>query len=453
LTRRPSTTAILYLLLPALLCGGCSDDPGRPDTPDNNAPVILSCTADPAAVPAGGTTTLSAVAEDGDGDALTYAWTADAGQFPGGADGATVTWTPPDQMGAYTATVAVGDGADTTLGTVTLNVTVPEVDVDPLALDFGEETTALPFTLANDNAVALGWTATADRAWIDVDPAYGDLAVGQQATVTVTVDRGTLDAGDHAGTVTVSTPHGDAVVAVALTVPPVTATPLTNLFFLHHSTGRNLIEEGSVRAHLAGIDGELDFWDHDYNHIGLTGPDGASAGTTYDIPGDNTDPDGLHVLWTTANTARATILASHEVIAFKSCYPASAITSDGLLDQYRQWYLEMRDVFDQHPDKVFVVMSPPPLRRSVTDTAEADRARDFADWLGSAEYLGGRAHVVCFDFFDHLAHPDDGSADRNMLRAAYERATPGDSHPNVLANQTVGPLFAAALADAAGRAR
>ena len=721
--------------------------------PQNSAPTIVSCNADPATIAVGTSTTLTVDAVDDDGDDLTYTWSADTGQFPSGTDGESVTWTPPAQMGTYTVTVTVDDGADTTEDTIQIVVTVPEVTVAPAALDFGDATTALSFTVTNTGDGVLAWSANDDRDWISVAPDGGDVAAGLYDEATVTVDRTGLAPGSHDGAVTVTTPYGDSNVAISLTVPtppalavspesldfgavtvelafeiantgeseltwtvegsanwlevdpdagdtsaetdvvtvtadrsglapgahqatvniysnggqasigvdllvsippaltvsreslefglstdelpfgitntgqgeltwtitgstswiqvapaagdtrdetdivvvtidrsglaqgdyegtvdivsnggeasiavtmsvPPAAPPavglspltldfgstatdrdlnvtnagggtlswtastaasfltlapdagetttetdvitvtldrtgllpgqhtgyvtvhgndtnetatinftvpeqtptLTNLFFLHHSTGRNLISDGSVRAHLASRSAALDFWDHDYNYgapcgsyNGLRNPSGGYEGYDYDIPGNNacgnTDPDGLHYLWTTANSARSTILANHEVIAFKSCYPASAITSDSLLNQYKQWYLAMGAVFDQYPDKVFVVMSQPPLRRSRTNTTEADRARNFANWLGE-EFVVDHANVVFFDFFDHLAHPDDGSADRNMLRTAYERPyDTTDSHPNDLANQTVGPFFADALADAAGGAR
>jgi len=243
------------------------------------------------------------------------------------------------------------------------------------------------------------------------------------------------------------------LLTLALVAPAAATTAaetLTNLFFLHHSTGRNVIAEGDVRDCIADHNAlhgtDYAFWDHDYNALGLTGPDGAKPGVSYQIPGDNTDPDGLLTLWTTANGARDLILQNHQVIAFKSCYPASNIETDAELAARKQWYLQMRDVFDQHAGHVFVVMSQPPRHRLATDTAEATRARAFADWLCSDDYLAGRPNVVAFDLFDLLAAPDDGSAAANRLRYAYERShSDGDSHPNAAANAATGPAFAAAL--------
>ncbi len=296
-------------------------------------------------------------------------------------------------------------------------------------------------------------------------------AIGFTATWTLTGDGGTITPGGEAGT-TVATCRFEATAVGGATVEAradrlvarctITVTEagggptgeLTNMFFLHHSTGNGLIEEGNMRGVINTYNTDnstaYEFWDHGYNSEGLRDAAGVWTGTSYDIPGDNTDPDGLNTLWTTSNAARTAILANHQVIAFKSCFPASAITSPTMLNQYRAWYRAMRDFFDTRPDRLFVVMSPPPLHRLATNLSEADRARAFADWLKSDDYLAGHPNVVCFDLFDALAHPDDGSVRRNMLQWDYEGShADGDSHPNTLANQTVGPVFARFLIDAA----
>ena len=224
----------------------------------------------------------------------------------------------------------------------------------------------------------------------------------------------------------------------------------TNIIFLHHSTGNNLIEQGGVRDLFA--ESGYDFWDHHYNPTGLRDPSGQLTGYSYRIPRDNTDPDGLARIFAQrayplpVNALSG--LLQHEVIAFKSCFPASNITSDVQLQQYKDWYLGMRDVMDRHSDRVFVVMSPPPLNPAATTPEAAARARAFADWLTSDAYLAGHPNVFTFDFFDHLAEDDPAAPDYNMLRAEY-RLEGGDSHPNQRANEAVGPAFAEAVMAAA----
>jgi hypothetical protein len=398
------------------------------------------------------------------------------------AGGGTLTWTAADAASWLAAAPAAGE---TTVETDTLVVTVdrtglapgphaatlqltsnggnagvavtlsvPEPDpvlgLSTASLDFGETAVERVFQLVNDGGGVLEWTLTSAASWLGFAPFTGS-TTGETELVAVTADRTGLSVGRHEASLTVTSNGGDRVLDVTLDVAdgPVV---LRNLFFLHHSTGRNLIAEGNVRAQIAAIDPAFDFWDHDYNAIGLKNPDGVLTGESYNVPNDNTDPDGLYVLWTTNNSARTRILADHQVIAFKSCYPASDITSDAMLQQYKTWYLAIRDVLAAHPDHRFLIMGFPPRHRLATTASQAARARAFNTWLGSAAFLDGHPNLTFFDFFDRLANPDDGSAAANMLRYAYERShTESDSHPNAAANAAVGPPFAAALTDAAGR--
>lgn len=230
----------------------------------------------------------------------------------------------------------------------------------------------------------------------------------------------------------------------------------TNLFFLHHSTGQGLIDGGmraAVRAYNNAHGTSYEFWDHGYNGDGLTNANGVATGRNYGIPSDNTDPVGLHYLWKSTNgdavAARNQILLNHQVIAFKSCFPASAIPDAATLNQYQTWYLRIRAFCDTRPDRLFVVMSTPPLHRLATNATEANNARAFANWLKSATYLSGHPNVVCFDLFDALAAPA-GTTNGNRLRYEYEGShSDSDSHPNATANSTVGPRFATFLCEQA----
>jgi hypothetical protein len=207
-----------------------------------------------------------------------------------------------------------------------------------------------------------------------------------------------------------------------------------SIMFLHHSCGANLIEQGNVRQLLTNLGYE--FYDHGYNDDGLVLADGTWTGTNFDVPDDNTDPDGLANIFAQPlddppdNTFSH--LMEYDVIAF----PTSNIQSDEQLADYKSYYLSIRDRMDEYPNKIFIVVTPPPEIPNDTDSAAASRARAWASWLGSNEYLSGHPNVFTFDFFNLLADPSD-----NMLRAEY-RTDEWDAHPNELANQTIGPLFA-----------
>ncbi|MDY6876710.1 MAG: hypothetical protein SWK90_10990 [Chloroflexota bacterium] len=217
----------------------------------------------------------------------------------------------------------------------------------------------------------------------------------------------------------------------------------SNVIFLHHSTGHALITEGNVRPLLTELG--YQFWDHGYNHAGLVRPDGTPAQAQYRIPGSlgrgNTDVDGLAGLFsqpvTDPPSNAFSRLLQHEVIAVKSCFPNSAIKSEAMQEQFQTWYLEIRDVVDQHPDHVFLLVTSPPLHPLVTNPDEAARARAIANWLQSDTYLKGHPNLFVFDFFDLLADPGT-----NVLDAKYQLdPNEPNSHPNQLANETIGPLF------------
>ena len=94
---------------------------------------------------------------------------------------------------------------------------------------------------------------------------------------------------------------------------------------------------------------------------------------------------------------------------------------------------------DQYPDKIFIVVTQPPLSPAETNLESAVQARRFADWLASDEFRAGRLNVFTFNFFDYLAEDDPESPELNMLRVEYRLGD--DSHPNLEANQTIGPKF------------
>ena len=210
----------------------------------------------------------------------------------------------------------------------------------------------------------------------------------------------------------------------------------TSIIFLHHSCGENLINEGSVREGLTPLGYE--FYDHGYNSDGLRLADGSYSGTNFDVPGDNTNPDGFAEIFAQPlhdppdNTF--SYLMQYDFIAFKSCYPVSNIGDDYQLNEYKEYYLAIRDRVDQYPDKLFMIVTQPPQVPASSDPEEARRARAFANWLKSDEYLSGHPNLFTFDFFDHLAGND------NFLRAEY-RFDDYDGHPNEQANRTIGPLF------------
>jgi hypothetical protein len=210
----------------------------------------------------------------------------------------------------------------------------------------------------------------------------------------------------------------------------------TRIIFLHHSCGENLVNQGGVREGLSSLGYE--FYDHGYNDEGLRDADGSYTGRNFDVPGDNTDPDGIAEIFRQPlhdppdNTFSH--LMQYDVIAFKSCYPTSNIGDDAQLNEYKAYYLSARDRMDEYPDKLFIVVTQPPQVPGNSDSDEGRRARALADWLNSDEFLSGHPNVFTFDFFGLLVGPD------NFLKPEY-RYDDYDGHPNERANREIGPLF------------
>jgi hypothetical protein len=87
----------------------------------NQSPVISSLTANPSGLLYGGSTTITCIANDPDGDVVRYSWSASEGNITGVGD--KVTWIAPNKGGNFNVTVIVSDGkGGETQGNVMVNV-------------------------------------------------------------------------------------------------------------------------------------------------------------------------------------------------------------------------------------------------------------------------------------------------------------------------------------------
>jgi hypothetical protein len=199
----------------------------------------------------------------------------------------------------------------------------------------------------------------------------------------------------------------------------------------HHSTGQCLLDGGLLGALRKN---NYAFADINYKEAVVDG---------YCI-GDHTDPPDFPKNFNTPKYFEA--IASwelpagqkHEIVMFKSCYPASNIRSDQQLEQYKQYYDSMLPTFRAHPEILFIAMSTPPLVRGDTGSAAAARARRFAKWI-TTEYAQGVRNVKVFDLFAALA-VREGQAQENTLVPQFATSR-GDSHPSPAGARAVTRLF------------
>ncbi len=118
--------------------------PPAPLPPPQNRPPTVRARCEPCTVEIGKTSTVTADAQDPDGDTLTYRWSAPAGTFQNRADRQTI-WTAPQQEGAVPVTVTVDDGkGGTASDAVTIQVLRPtpvvELSFEDVYFDFDRST-------------------------------------------------------------------------------------------------------------------------------------------------------------------------------------------------------------------------------------------------------------------------------------------------------------------------
>ena len=143
------------------------------------------------------------------------------------------------------------------------------------------------------------------------------------------------------------------------------------------------------------------------------------------------------------------ILSYHDIIIVKSCYTASSIKSDEQLEKYKKYYINIRKIITKYPNKIFILMTPPP-RNNRADSEYPrynDRAAKFCNWLLKESYAGNIQNFFVFDLAGYLRKTDKDSVDFNGLKRVYQ-ISDDNSHPNQNANVYIRPLFVDFVVDA-----
>jgi hypothetical protein len=230
------------------------------------------------------------------------------------------------------------------------------------------------------------------------------------------------------------------------------------LIFIHHSTGENWLADDYGNLGRALADNNYFVSDTNYGW----GPD--AIGDRTDIlnwpewfrgPNVNVYMQALfneseqHASYTRLSTDPG---GENEIIMFKSCFPNSAIEGspndpptpgDELtVGNAKYIYNDLLNYFITRPDKLFIVITAPPL----IDSTYADNARAFnlwlvRDWLVENNYP--YSNVAVFDFYNILTDPNNhyrfnnGTieyiTDQGGNSLYYD--SDGDDHPNPSGSQ------------------
>lgn len=152
----------------------------------NEAPIIQSVAASSTIIQLGGSITLQATAQDPNGDALAYAWTAPAGSFSS-ASGQSTAWAAPSTTGVVNLTITVSDsqGAASSV-TIAVNVVssssgegsavldvrfnswpvVAVLSAAPTQLDVGQSVTVtVTATDGDEDSLSFQWASTCAGSW------------------------------------------------------------------------------------------------------------------------------------------------------------------------------------------------------------------------------------------------------------------------------------------------
>jgi len=130
----------------------------------NQSPIISSLVANPSGILYGGSTLLTCIASDPDGDVVRYSWTASEGSITG--VGNKVTWIAPNKGGSFNITVIISDGKGgetrgnvmVTVATTTNTVTISPVVQETGTVDSGGDKDNSR-TLAGDDDKNIGYHA------------------------------------------------------------------------------------------------------------------------------------------------------------------------------------------------------------------------------------------------------------------------------------------------------
>jgi hypothetical protein len=227
---------------------------------------------------------------------------------------------------------------------------------------------------------------------------------------------------------------------------------VVKLIFIHHSTGENLLRDDYGGLGLALSQNNYFVSDTNYGW----GPD--AVGDRTDIPNwtewfaSDTTPRIMEAVFNESgqNSSYTRTVpdpgGENEIILFKSCFPNSALEGnpDDPPGSYEELsvsgakyvYNTILGYFATRPDKLFIVLTAPPL----SDSEYADNARAFNDWLVNDWLIENNYsinNVAVFDFYNVLT---DNNAHHRFLNGQVEHVIGSrntlhypseDDHPSV----------------------
>jgi hypothetical protein len=232
------------------------------------------------------------------------------------------------------------------------------------------------------------------------------------------------------------------------------------IIFLHHSTGK-VVWRGTTSRVMAKIFGKsaVKNWMDDYNKRSNTSYEIGEAffpATEQGYPWANY-PFDYYNIWVknagdTPYQGEPTLemlTKDYDVIVLKHCYPVGRILPDTgapdidseekRLENYKLQYTALQEKMRSFPDTKFIVWTGAALTEAETTPEEAQRTREFFDWV-KAEWDEPGDNIFLWDFYE--LQTEGGP----YLKPEYARA-PDDPHPTPEFGEQVAPLFGQRIVD------
>ncbi len=194
------------------------------------------------------------------------------------------------------------------------------------------------------------------------------------------------------------------------TTPP---QKIVKLVFIHHSVGRNWLETGN--GNLGKQLNENNYYVNECYYGWDEHPDTAH----YEVMGDHTDTEDWPYWFNDVVMPSVYKTESHpsytnnienpggenEIVMFKSCYPNSDVGAT--IEDEKEIYNILLDYFKEHPDKMFILITPPPM----ISISHPEKTRELCNWLCDYEN-GWLAEYPCknvfvFDLYNVLTDPNN----------------------------------------------
>ena len=206
---------------------------------------------------------------------------------------------------------------------------------------------------------------------------------------------------------------------------------IVNLVFIHHSVGENWLNAG-----LNEMLNENNFHVADtYYGWGEMG-DRTDTSDWPDWFTDSTMPLVYNELGNmTGYNSISAAPGENTIIMFKSCFPNSDVGK--FIDDEKEIYLSLLNYFSMHPDKMFVLITPPPMQ----NISHPEKTRELVNWLVDKDgwrkdYAGSNLFV--FDLYNVLTAEDNhhmiiNGKEEHIINDSSNTLyydSDGDDHPN-----------------------